>query len=270
MPLFQASADISIFYAERGQGQPVVLLNGLSGDHLYFAAQMRAFSRQYRCLGVDNRDVGQSSYPQQPYLLRDLAGDVAGLLRHLQAPPAHIVGLSMGGMIALELALAEPALVKSLVLAGTLARSDAWFRATLQAFELIRRQVADTPAFFEAILPWWVSYRFLDNPERVAWLRWILRQNPHPQRLDGFLRQMQALLQHDVLDRLPTIQSPALVLVGEDDNVAPPRYARELAERLPKARLQILEGVGHAPPIENPGQFNACVSAFLAETGSAG
>jgi pimeloyl-ACP methyl ester carboxylesterase len=165
-------------------------------------------------------------------------------------------------MIAQELALARPERVRSLVLANTLGRADDWFRGTLAAFALIRRQVPDTPAFFEAILPWWVSHRFFERPERIAWLRWLLRQNPHPQRLDGFLRQLEATAGHDAWDRLPAVRCPVLVLGGEDDSVAPPRYSRRLHERLPQSQLSLLPGVGHAPPIEDTELFNQTVAGF--------
>jgi pimeloyl-ACP methyl ester carboxylesterase len=263
MPLVQLN-HITLFYAEKGKGETVLFLNGLSGDHAYWMGQLRAFGRHYRCLAVDNHDVGRSGAAAGPYTIRDMAGDMAELFDHLQLPPAHVVGLSMGGLIAQELALARPAAVRSLVLLGTLGRSDPWFRATLEAFGLIRRQVADTAGFFEAILPWWVSYRFLDQPERVAWLRWLLHQNPHGQSLDGFQRQIEAIMQHDALDRLHLIRCPVLVLVGEDDSVAPPRYARQIQEHIPHAQLAILPGVGHAPPIEDAEHFNGWLAKFLA------
>jgi pimeloyl-ACP methyl ester carboxylesterase len=182
----------------------------------------------------------------------------------LGLPAAHVVGLSMGGMIAQELALAAPSCVRSLVLVDTLARADEWFRGTLRTFELIRRQVADTGGFFEAILPWWVSHRFFDESDRASWLRALLRQNPHPQRLEGFLRQLDALGRHEAAARLGELSCPVLVLAGEDDCVAPPRFSRQLRELIPQAQLVMLRGVGHAPPLEDPGQFNGRLSEFLA------
>jgi len=169
----------------------------------------------------------------------------------------------MGGMIAQELALANPALVKSLALVNTLGCADDWFRATLNAFELIRRQVADTPAFFEAVLPWWVSHQFFADSGRVSWLCWLLRQNPHPQRLDGFLRQLDAIRRHDTLERLSQIHCPVLILAGEDDLIAPRRFGQELQQKIPHAQLVMVPRVGHAFPIEDPGQFNAHLRAFL-------
>jgi 3-oxoadipate enol-lactonase len=263
MPLCHLT-HADLFYEERGAGELLLFLNGLSGDHLYWRGQLRTFGKDYRCLAVDNRDVGQSSYAAAPYTIPDLADDVLELFNRLALPPAHVVGLSMGGMIAQELALRAPQYVKSLVLVGTLARADEWFRNTLQTFELIRRGVADIGAFFEAILPWWVSHRFFDESDRLSWLRALLHQNPHPQRLEGFLRQIDAINQHDAQGRLPEIRCPVLVLVGEDDYVAPVRYSRQLQERIPHVQLMVLRGVGHAPPLEDPGQFNACLAEFLA------
>jgi pimeloyl-ACP methyl ester carboxylesterase len=264
MPITQLSR-VRLFHAEKGEGEAVVFLGGLAGDHGYFMGQLRALSRRFHCLAIDNRDVGQSSYADESYAVWDMAADVAELLDRLQVPAAHVVGVSMGGMIAQELALARPELVRSLVLVSTLARSDDWFRGTLDTFGLIRRQVPDTAAFFEAILPWWVSHRFLEQPDRVAWLRWLLRQNPYQQRLEGFLRQIGAAGRHDAYDRLPALRCPVSILVGEDDCVAPPRFARELQERIAQAALMILPAVGHAPAIENPGLLNGLLGQLLSD-----
>jgi len=170
----------------------------------------------------------------------------------------------MGGMVAQELALAVPERVKSMTLMCTLDRTDDWFRGTLKAFELIRCQVADTPAFFEAILPWWVGHRFFEQSERAAWLRWLLRQNPYPQSLDGFLRQLHAIAQHDARGRLQNVRCPVLILAGRDDCIIPVRYSLSLYEQMPHAKLAVLENVGHAPPIEDPHQLNALLAGFLA------
>jgi pimeloyl-ACP methyl ester carboxylesterase len=262
MPL-RPLRNAELFYEEKGQGEPLLFLNGLSGDHLYWRGQLRAQSKSFRCLAIDNRDVGQSGYAAEPYTISDLAQDVLQLMDELALPPAHVVGLSMGGMIAQELALAAPERVRSIVLVDTLARADEWFRGTLRTFELIRRHVADTGAFFEAILPWWVSHRFFDESDRVSWLRALLRQNPYPQRLDGFLRQLDALGRHDASGRLSAIACPVLVLVGEDDYIVPMRYSRQLQQLIPQAQLVVLPGVGHAPPIEDGPLFNAHLTAFL-------
>ena len=255
---------VDLFYADKGTGDPVLFLNGLSGDHLYWNTQLRAFSKKFRVFAPDNRDVGQTRHAGQPYTVANLADDVAGLLRFLDLPPANIVGLSMGGMIAQELALRAPERVRSLVLVDTLGRSDDWFRGTLATFEKIRRQVADTPAFFDAILPWWVSWRFFEGSDRITWLRWLLQQNPHPQPLEGFLRQLEAMRRFDAQERLKDIHCPVLVVAGEDDYVCPPRYSERLREHIRGARLALLPQVGHAPPLENAALFQQQVTEFFA------
>ena len=141
-----AGVDLEVF--EDGAGPPLLFLNGLAGDHLYWMGQIRAFADQFRCLALDNRDAGQSSYATQSYTIAELANDVAEVLQALDLPPAHVVGLSLGGMIAQELALRHPERVQSLFLVGTVAQVDDWYTSMLNAFLQIRRQVADSRAFF--------------------------------------------------------------------------------------------------------------------------
>jgi pimeloyl-ACP methyl ester carboxylesterase len=252
-----------LHYHDAGSGTPILFLNGLAGDHLYWMGQVRAFSREFRCLAFDNRDSGKSAYATAPYSIGDLADDIAWIAQSLHLPPAHVVGLSLGGMIAQELALRHPNQVRSLFLIGTLSRSDSWFMNTLDAFGLIRRQVVDSPAFFAAILPWLVSWRFFENPDWPDWLRTLLRQNPHPQRLDGFFRQLEAIRGHNTVDRLAEIRCPVLAAAGEDDMVCPARYARQLSAAITGSRLEILPRVGHAPPIEDPRTFNRLLREFI-------
>jgi pimeloyl-ACP methyl ester carboxylesterase len=254
---------VLLHYDERGEGAPLVFLHGIAGDHLSWKGQMRAFASRFRCLAPDNRDAGRSGPAVAPYSMGDLAADVAGLLDVLDLPAAHLVGLSLGGMIALELALAQPARVCSLFLVGTVGRADDWFQATLDTYGCIRRQAADTAGFLVALQPWLVSHRFFESPSKVEWLRASLRQSAFPQTMDGFFRQVEAIRGHDVLDRAAAIRCPVLVAVGEDDRIAPPRYAEQLAERIPRAKLHILPGVGHSPVVEDARAFGRLLDEFL-------
>ncbi len=262
MPLCQLSST-SLYYVERGQGEPIVFLQGLAGDCLSWMGQLKHFGREYRCIAVENRDVGQSAYAAGAYATADIAVDVAEILGQLRAEPAHVVGVSMGGMVAQELAVARPELVRSIVLVNTLACSDEWFQGTLAAFELIRRHVPSTASFFEAILPWWVSHRFFEDSGRVSWLKWLLAQAPYDQRVDGFARQIDACRRHDARSRLGRVACPVLIVNGEDDRIMPVRYADELQALIPHAQRRTLSGIGHALPVEDPGQFNAVVRQFL-------
>jgi pimeloyl-ACP methyl ester carboxylesterase len=255
--------NILLHYDERGAGAPLVFLHGIAGDHLYWKGQMRAFARSFHCLAPDNRDAGQSGSAVAPYTMGDLAGDVAGLLDALGLAGAHLVELSLGGMIALELAVRHPSRVHSLFLVGTVGRADAWFHATLDAYSHIRRQVADMAGFLMAMQPWLVSHRFFESPSKVEWLQAFLKQSAFPQKIDGFFRQIEAIRGHDVLDRASAVRCPVGVVVGEDDLIAPPRYAQELARRIPQATLHILPGVGHSPVFEDAREFSRLLDEFL-------
>jgi pimeloyl-ACP methyl ester carboxylesterase len=224
---------------------------------------MRAFARRFRCLAPDNRDAGRSGPAEAPYTIGDLAADVAGLLDALGLPDAHLVGLSLGAMIALELAVAYPPRVRSLFLVGTVARADAWFHATLDTYSHLRRQVADTAGFLRALLPWLVSHRFFESPSKREWLQAFLHQCAFPQKTDGFFRQLEAIRGHDVLERASAVRCPVAVVVGEDDLVTPPRYAEQLAKCIPQARLHLLPGVGHSPVLEDSHGFSRLLDDFL-------
>jgi pimeloyl-ACP methyl ester carboxylesterase len=259
---------LPLYYADAGAGEPVVFLNGLGGDHLYWMGQVRACARRFRCLAVDNRDVGRSAACEVAYHLRDMADDVAALLESLKLPSAHIVGLSLGGMIAQELVLRHPERVRSLFLVCTAAHADTWFQGLLDLLAALRKQAADTSAFFNTLLPWLVSYQFFAEPDHAERLKVLIRQNPHPQPAAGFFRQLEAMRGLATLERLDQVRCPLLVAAGEDDMLIPARYGRQIVERVPGARFVVLPGAGHSPPLEDGRGFNKVLLDFLSAVGA--
>jgi pimeloyl-ACP methyl ester carboxylesterase len=256
---------LNLHYADAGAGEPVVLLNGLGGDHLYWMGQVRACARSFRCLALDNRDSGRSALSETPYSLGDLAEDVASWLKALQLSPAHVVGHSLGGMVAQELALRHPERVRSLMLVCTAARADAWFLGVLDLLAAVRRQATDTSACFETLLPWLVSYQFFADPDHVERLKVLIRQNPHPQKAEGYYRQIDAMRDLNTLDRLTHLNCPVLVASGADDVLIPARYGHQIAECVPGGRFVLLPAVGHSPPLEDGRAFNQVLLDFLHE-----
>lgn len=261
MPLIQVNG-IDRYYQETGSGDPLLLINGIGGTSLGWAPLLPLLAGLFRVVTSDNRGVGRSEAPPGPYTTRQLADDAAALLVHLGVERAHVVGSSMGGMIAQELALAHPALVDRLVLSGTFARPrraimDPWLTFVAQMAERL-----DPVAVTLGWLPWLYTPAFLADPERVeAALAW---QDPYPAPPHGIAAQVEAVRAHDTLERLPRIAAPTLVLVGADDVVTPVYYAQELAERIPGARLQVLERVGHSALSEYPEAGAEALLAFLA------
>jgi 3-oxoadipate enol-lactonase len=250
-------------FAETGQqGEPLVFLSGLGGDHRVFGLAQRHFGQRFRTLALDARDVGRSDRFGDSYTTAEMADDVAAWLETIDAQAAHVVGHSLGGLVAQELALRHPQLVKSLVLASTHARADAWRKALIESWVMLRRQLA-IGLFTQATLPWLVAPAFYGNKSQVEGLIRFAEQNRWPQDAEAFARQAHAAVEHDARDRIKQIHVPCHILVGELDLVNPPRVAVQLTEGLVDSRMVVMPNIGHLPHIEQKTLFHQELEHFL-------
>lgn len=255
----------AIAFDDAGSGEPVVWLQGTGESRQGWIVQMNEFPAGNRCVAIDHRDVGESSYVSEPYTPADLAADAAALMDHLSLGPSHIVGYSLGGAVAQELAISRPDLVRSLVLLSSWARSDGWFKAQMRSWQAIRQRYwDDEPAFLDALGVFLWSPATYATPGLVDGFHTAMVSEDPRQRPDGWMRQCDADIAHDAADGLGTVTVPTLVIVGDDDICTPPRYARELCALLPNAELLEIPDAGHGAFAESPAVFNQAVAAFLA------
>jgi 3-oxoadipate enol-lactonase len=257
-----------LYYEVHGEGPALVLVMGIGYDSsLWTLAQVPALSLQFRVVLVDNRDAGRSSTANHPYGIADMADDLAGLLDVLGIQRTHLLGLSMGGMIAQEFALRHPNRLDRLVLAGTGAAPARSAVDPIQIWSWIKANDATGEVFGGQQLAALFSAAFLRNHEAVQETVALLASNPYPMSSEAYGRQAAAYLQFDALDRLGGITAPTLVIVGEQDLLTPPWIAREVADAIPGARFEVIRGDGssHVVPIERPDDFNRLVSDFLTE-----
>jgi pimeloyl-ACP methyl ester carboxylesterase len=260
------SNGLDLYYETHGDGPPLVLVMGIGYDSgLWKLAQVPALAKKFRVIIFDNRDVGRSSQARAPYTIADMADDVAGLLDGLDIRRAHILGLSMGGMIAQQFALRHPARTDRLVLAGCGAAPARAAFEPIRAWTWIKRNDATGEAFACEQFAWLFSLAFRRNRAAVESTLAMLASNPHPISADAYQRQATAYLGYDALDQLGTIRAPTLMIVGEQDLLTPPYVCEEVTRRIPGARLAVVEGDGasHLVAVERPDDFNALVARFL-------
>lgn len=254
--------DIVTYYEEAGSGDPVVLIMGLGGDMQAWALQVPELAKHFRVIAFDNRGAGRSSAPDKPYSIAGMAEDVAALMDHLGIPKAHILGFSMGGYIAQELALKYPDRVNKLILLATAPAIDGYGRNVVRSWIDIRRSNLSREQIVRHTATWLYSPELLDDEERFE--RAILNSvnNPWAQVDHAFIRQANAVLAFDAADRLANLKHETLVVYGADDILVPPRNSKKLAELIPNSKLLELPG-GHVGVIENAAAYNEAFLEFL-------
>lgn len=251
---------IEIFYEVHGSGDPVMLITGLGGVGRGWGPQIPLFAEDHLTIVPDHRGTGQSSKPDDGYTIEQHASDMAETLRRLGCGPAHIVGSSTGGAIALAMALDHADVVRSISVASSWARADDYFRHQFAVRKDILLRSGEE-AYVEATALFLFSPPyFRDHYDEVR--RWCTTAASGPSRPDLMAKRIDMIVAFDEKDRLADIHTPTLVLVGGADACTPPHFSRELASLVPGAELAVLDG-GHLIYKEQPEAFHARVREFL-------
>lgn len=258
---------INLHYKVHGQGEPLVMIMGFSGTHAGWIFQRHAFQKHFQVITFDNRGVGKTDKPSGPYSIRMMAEDTIGLMTHLGIEKAHILGVSMGGYIAQEIAINYPERVEKLVMGCTYARQDERCGHSTEyhlglglpdgcsAEELKKVPVSkvlrtEFPLAFNGRL-FQIVAAFVMNfyARRMA--------------TGGVAAQFQAIAEHDTLERLHLIQAPTLIITGTQDRIIKPASSEVLEKMIPNARLVNIDGGSHSVFIGKRGRFNKEVLDFL-------
>jgi pimeloyl-ACP methyl ester carboxylesterase len=248
---------------EHGEGETLLLHQGLGQGSWAWMYTAPVLAQQFRTVTFDTRGTGRSPVPDAPYGIDDLAADAA---RILGGRPAHIVGFSMGGYVALTLALAHPELVQTLVLAGTGAGGPsrvprpAHVREAFEAAMLLPPDEARRMTMPYTFAPGWTDA----NPERAEEI--VAASLEHPTPLRTIEAHTEACCEfYNRGAEVERIDARALVLHGTEDLIVPTENGRELARRLPNARYVELPDRGHNLMLQDPETFNGLVLEFLAD-----
>lgn len=257
---------INLYYQVHGEGEPLVLIQGFAGGHEAWFFQLGAFKKHFKVVIFDNRGIGRTDGAGQPYIIKTLADDVVGLMEHLGIAKAHVLGLSLGGLVAQEVAISYPDRVIKLVLGSTFAGREVndvhpemmkalgipegSTNVDIRSIDMTKMMSAMVTLAFNKRL-----YRMILTPLSKRRMKSI--------KLEGHFEQMSAIGSYTTLDRLHLIKAPTLVITGSGDRLVSPHYSEIIASGIPNAKLVLVEGGSHAFFMEMRGRFNKEVLGFL-------
>jgi pimeloyl-ACP methyl ester carboxylesterase len=251
-------------------GPAVLLIAPLGRDRNSWSIQLPDFAADLRCTVYDARGTGVGAQPVHRTSVEEMAADAVSLLAELQLDQAHIAGWSLGAAVATAVALAAPDRVRSLSLYTPWGRTDQWLT---QCFRFLR-EIARTGTLtaYEATVTWLLLSRDMINSidDFDANVAATVASPGYPAAVT-LIAQLEASIEHDLLDEAAAISCPTLVVAGERDQLVPAEYARDLAAKIPAARLEVLTGPGstHGLLVERPSDFNTLAVDFIKEVDGA-
>jgi 3-oxoadipate enol-lactonase len=257
----RTGGPVAIAYDIGGHGPLVVFLHGIGGNRHNWEGQLDYFGPRFCAVAWDARGYGASDDSPHPLQFRDYADDLAHLLDHLGAARAHLVGLSMGGMILQDFYSRYPDRVATLSLVDTSVGFGSVSQEVRRDFLARRLEPLERGLTPADIAPGVVDVLVAKNASPEA--RQRMRASMEALRIDSYKQALHAIITTDFRAVLPRIHVPTLVIVGEEDTVTPPADSEFLAQNIPGAALVTIPGAGHLTNIEKPQAFNAALETFL-------
>lgn len=250
--------DLSVFFETHGQGEPVLLIHGLGSCTEDWDLQVKALERDFTVVTYDVRGHGKTAKPAGKFSVLQFAGDAAKLIEHLGLGPVHVMGLSMGGMIAFQLATDRPELVRSIIIVNS--GPEMILRTWKEKLGIFQRRVI-VRVMGMSKMGEVLAARLLPAPEHAA-LRATFVERWGRNDPGTYLRALSALVGWSVMDKLPAITCPVLVVAGDQD-YTPVAWKRSYTSKMPHASLVVIPNSRHLTPVEAPELFHHAIIPFL-------
>ncbi len=239
--------EIQIYYEVFGEGPPILMIQGLSANTDWWNPRLtEGLSEELKVIQFDNRGAGRTRTPSEDFSIELLAEDVSNLMDSLGFSSAHVLGISMGGMIAQELVLNHPEKVDNLILCSTTCGGPESVQASEEVLETLSldRSNMEPEQIIERMLPLLFTQEFINNnPDLIELAKKRMLKNPISE--EDFKRQLQAIMYFDTCDRLSKIESSTLILHGKEDILIPPKNGKILNEAIQNSKLVYFENSAH-------------------------
>ncbi len=255
--------DAALYYEIHGEGTSLLLIPGLGSDGSSWGSVVTKLAGRFKVISLDNRGAGRSEVPATGYTVAQMAGDAVRLLDHLQIKKAHVLGHSLGGYIAQELAIDHPERVERLILESTAPVSSERNNALFLKFFRQLRDGGNAEAWFREWTRWLFSPECLGRKTFIEAFVKHGADYPYAPRAVGFRGQIEAIASFDSRAKLGRIKAQTLVMVGKEDRLIFPKEAETLAKGIPGSLFQCIKDVGHCIHIENRDLFIKVVGEYL-------
>jgi len=254
---------LDLYYETHGKGPPLMLIAGLASDSQSWQPVIKELSRHFRVIAPDNRGVGRTKPQDINISIQKIADDCIALIKHLGLSSVNVLGHSMGGFVALDLAIRYPEFINKLTLAGTSFSNSKRNNSLFSDWVSYLENGMDSNLWFRNLFYWIFSAHFFENEGAVDVAVQFAIEYPYPQGTVAFRNQVNAIESYDCTKDLFRIHSKTLVINGKEDLLYPPDVGEELARAIPGATFSVFDNAAHSLHVEQPKAFTDCVLDFL-------
>ena len=256
----------SIYFEEHGKGNPLILIAGLGSDSQSWLPVVDKLTKHFRVITFDNRGLGRSAQDNSGITIKKMTDDCVELIRHLKLSSVYILGHSMGGMIALDLAIRYPEMVDKLILEATAPKLNKRNTELFYDWVLYLKSGMEKYLWFKNIFYWIFSPEFFENNGMLTQAVNMAVEYPYPQSDVSFENQFNAISIYNCISEINKIQAPTLIINGEIDMLFPSSETAELFKYITQAQTIIIPKAAHSIHMENPEDFSNNVISFCNQT----